>query len=89
MKLMNALCHSHLSRYQCLAGKASPMSDDFSLKFLLKDDSARKIVSTLLHTVCIQIKDHDLPIILTGFRFSHPSRFWVECSFPSYLFCPA
>ena len=42
MKLMNALCHSHFFCYQCLAGKASPMLDNFLPKFSLKDDSARK-----------------------------------------------
>ena len=43
-------------------------------------------VSTLLHAVLILIIDHDLPCVLTCFRFSHHRRFWVKCSFPSYLF---
>ena len=42
MKLMNTLCLSHLFCFWCLAVKASPMSDTFSLIFSLKDDSARK-----------------------------------------------
>ena len=42
MKLMNTLCYSHFFCYQCLPGKASPMRDNFSPKFSLIDDSARK-----------------------------------------------
>ena len=42
MKLMNTLRHSHLFCYQCLAGKASPMRNNFSPKFSLKDDSDSK-----------------------------------------------
>ena len=41
IKLMNTLCLSHLICFWCLAMKASPMSDIFSLIFSLKDDSAR------------------------------------------------
>ena len=56
MKLMNTLCLSHLFCYWCLARKASPKSDTFSLIFLLKDDSARKnrveFVACCLYTDC-------------------------------------
>ncbi len=41
MKLMNALCLSHSICYWCIAGKASPNGDNFSLKCSLKVDSAR------------------------------------------------
>jgi hypothetical protein len=39
-------------------------------------------VSTLLHAVLILITVHDLPLILTWFRFSHPRRFWLNVLFP-------
>ena len=56
MKLMNTLCLSHLFCYWCLARKASPISDTFSLIFSLKDDSARKnrveFVACCLYTDC-------------------------------------
>ena len=56
MKLMNTLCLSHLFFYWCLARKASPTSDTFSLIFSLKDDSARKncveFVACCLYTDC-------------------------------------
>ena len=39
-------------------------------------------VSTLLHAVLILIRVHDLPRVLTWFRFSHPRRFWVNLLFP-------
>ena len=41
MKLMITLCLCHLFCFWCLAVKASPMSNTFSLIFSLKDDSAR------------------------------------------------
>ena len=56
MKLMNTLCLSHLICFWCLAMKASPMCDTFSLIFSLKDDSARKncvkFVAWCLYTDC-------------------------------------
>ncbi len=49
---------------------------------------SRWLALPVLHAVVILpvITVHDLPLILTWFRFSHPRRFWVEYSFPSYLF---
>ena len=89
MKLMNTLCLSHLICFWCLAMKASPMSTTFSLIFSLKEYSARKIMSNLLHAVWIWIAVHDFPCTITWFWVSHPSRFWVQWSFLSYLFFPA
>ncbi len=82
MKLLNTLRHSHHFCYQCLAGKATPRSDNFSLKFSLKDDSDRKNVSTLLYTVCIQITGHALLLILAWFRFYIPVDFGSNTLFP-------
>ena len=56
MKLMNTLCLSCLICYWCLARKASPMCNTFSLIFLLNNDSARKnwaeYVACCLYTDC-------------------------------------
>ncbi len=41
MNLINTLCLLHLMFYWCLAGKASPMSDTFSPKGSLNEDSVR------------------------------------------------
>ena len=48
-----------------------------------------KIVPNLLHAVCIRIEVHNFPLAVAWFPVSHPSRFWVQCSFLSYLFFPA
>ena len=52
----HSLSLSHLICFWCLAMKASPMSDTFSLIFSLKDDSARKnrveFVACCLNTDC-------------------------------------
>ncbi len=42
MKLLNTVCLSHLFCYWWVAGKACPMSDTFSPKFLLTKDSVWK-----------------------------------------------
>ena len=56
MKLVNTVCLSHLIFYWCLARKASPMCNTFSLIFLLNNDSARKnwveYVACCLYTDC-------------------------------------
>ncbi len=85
----DALCLSHHIFYWCLAGKASPSSDDFWMICSLKHDSAQRKYVCIVACCLILITVHDLLRVLTWFRFSHPHRFWVEYSFPSYLFCPA
>jgi hypothetical protein len=42
MKLINFLCLSHLFSYQCLAGKAFPIGNTFSTKYLLNTGSVQK-----------------------------------------------
>ena len=45
-------------------------------------------VSTLLHAVLILIRVHDLPRVLTWFRFSHPIDFGLNVLFPHIFSVP-
>ncbi len=89
MKLINTLRLSDLSCFKCHAGKASPMGYTFLLKCFLKMILLRKIVLNLLYAACMQIRIHDIPLILTWFQLSRVCRFRVQYFFPSYRFSPA
>ncbi len=86
LKLINTLCHYHPFCYQCLAGKANPKGDTFSLKISLNTDSIQKYCIYFVLCCLMQIIVHDNPDILTWFQLSHVGSFRVQCFFPSYLF---
>jgi hypothetical protein len=77
---------SHLLLVPTSSWECEPNEQHFLLYFHKKMILLETIVSTLLNSECIQIRFHDLPLIITWFQFSHTRRFWVQYSFRSYRF---